>query len=57
MTPPTLGYSRGAKVAIDLDLLIGTRLLIQGVSGSGKSTAIRGLLEQTQGRASGNLFS
>lgn len=51
MTLPVLGYHAGrGDVVLDVDQLLGTRLLVQGVSGSGKSTAIRGLLEQTHGR-------
>jgi DNA helicase HerA-like ATPase len=52
MTLPRLGYrdDTEADVSIDIDTLIGTRLLVQGVSGSGKSTAIRAMLEQTHGR-------
>jgi hypothetical protein len=37
-------------VHVDLERLYESRLLIQGVSGSGKSTAIRSLLEQTHGK-------
>jgi DNA helicase HerA-like ATPase len=51
MTLPTLSYQESKSgVTLDLDTLIGTRLLVQGVSGSGKSTAIRALLERTHGR-------
>ncbi len=47
---PTLGSTTaGAQVAIDLDQLIETRLLLQGASGSGKSWSARRLLEQTHG--------
>lgn len=47
---PTIGYRPGhGQVQLDVEVLVGTRLLVQGVSGSGKSTAIRGLLEQTSG--------
>jgi hypothetical protein len=51
VTLPRLGYRAGAgDVVLDVEQMIGSRLLVQGVSGSGKSTAIRGLLEQTHGR-------
>lgn len=51
MTSPTLGISTvGAPVPLDLDRLIETRLLVQGASGSGKSFAVRRLLEETHGR-------
>jgi hypothetical protein len=41
----------GGDLSIDLDRLIENRLLIQGASNSGKSYAVRRLLEQTHGRA------
>lgn len=51
MTLPNLLFGgRGEGVHVDLDRLYESRLLIQGVSGSGKSTAIRSLLEQTHGK-------
>lgn len=39
----------GPGVDVDLDRLIGTRLLVQANSGGGKSWALRRLLEQTHG--------
>jgi DNA helicase HerA-like ATPase len=42
--------SIGPGVDVDLDRLIGTRLLVQANSGGGKSWAIRRLLEQTHGK-------
>lgn len=42
--------SGGAPLAIDLDRLIETRLLLQANSGGGKSWALRRILEQTHGR-------
>lgn len=51
MTHPTLGTTTtGAAAPLDLDRLIETRLLVQGTSGSGKSYAVRRLLEETHGR-------
>lgn len=57
MTIPTLRYLDTAKdkvppatIPCDLERLIVSRALIQGVSGSGKSSALRALLEQTYGR-------
>lgn len=48
---PVLGFGAAAgDVSVDLDTFIGSRLLIQGVSGSGKSTMLRGILEQTHGQ-------
>lgn len=41
----------GGELSIDLERLIENRLLIQGASNSGKSYAVRRLLEQTHGRA------
>jgi len=46
---PSLGKTRAGPLTIDLPRLIETRLLIQGQSGSGKSYAVRRLLEQTHG--------
>jgi hypothetical protein len=43
---PTLGED----VAIDVDRLLVSRLLVQANSGGGKSRALRRLLEQTFGR-------
>lgn len=48
--PPLFFGAHGAGINVDLDRLYESRLLIQGVSGSGKSTAIRALLEQTHGK-------
>src|SRR5438309_7448106 len=39
----------GAPVAVDLDELLATRLLVQGNSGSGKSHLLRRLLEESAG--------
>lgn len=47
---PTLRYSAGAGVPVDLDRLVASRLLVQANSGGGKSRAIRQLLEETHGR-------
>lgn len=44
-----LGVAFGAPIAIDLDELLTTRLLIQGNSGSGKSHTLRRLLEECAG--------
>ncbi|UZK65525.1 ATP-binding protein [Sphingomonas sp. M1-B02] len=41
--------SGGAPVAMDLEELLATRLLVQGNSGSGKSHLLRRLLEQSAG--------
>lgn len=41
---------RGAAVAIDLEELLATRLLVQGNSGSGKSHLLRRLLERSAGQ-------
>ena len=40
----------GAAVAIDLEELLATRLLVQGNSGSGKSHLLRRLLERSAGQ-------
>lgn len=40
----------GGMIAIDLSLLMTGRLLIQGVSGAGKSWALRRLIEQSHGQ-------
>jgi uncharacterized protein len=51
MTKPILGTTAGNKpLAIDLDRLVETRLLLQANSGAGKSWALRRILEQTHGR-------
>jgi hypothetical protein len=48
---PVLSYTpKAGGVAVDLDRLIATRLLLQANSGGGKSRAIRQLLEETHGR-------
>src|SRR5947209_1091375 len=48
---PSLSFAAGLDcVPIDLDRLVGTRLLIQTNSGGGKSYCLRWLLEQTHGR-------
>ena len=44
---PTLGISRAGHVAIDLPILLRTRLLVTASSGGGKSYAVRRILEQT----------
>jgi hypothetical protein len=50
VTLPNLIFGgRGDGGHVDLDRLYESRLLIQGVSGSGKSTAIRSLCEQMHG--------
>ncbi len=47
---PTVGADLDENpVSIDIDLLIGTRMLIQANSGGGKTWALRRLLEQTHG--------
>ena len=47
---PTIGADLDENpVSIDIDLLIGTRMLIQANSGGGKTWALRRLLEQTHG--------
>ncbi len=48
---PVLSFVPGpGHVALDLDRLVATRLLIQASSGGGKSYGLRWLLEQTHGR-------
>ena len=48
---PSLSFAAGPGcVPIDLDRLVGTRLLIQTNSGGGKSYCLRWLLEQTHGQ-------
>ena len=48
---PTIGAGLDENpISIDIDLLIGTRMLIQANSGGGKTWALRRLLEQTHGR-------
>jgi len=42
--------SRGVEVTIDLENLVSTRLLVTATSGSGKSWALRRLIEQTHKR-------
>ncbi|MYD94127.1 MAG: DUF87 domain-containing protein [Chloroflexi bacterium] len=46
----TLGTTDAGNVALDVQRLIETRLLIQANSGAGKSWALRRLLEQTHGQ-------
>ncbi len=46
---PIIGTSEGRLVAINVQRLVETRLLLQANSGGGKSWAIRRLLEQTHG--------
>ncbi|KNH03579.1 hypothetical protein J121_475 [Qipengyuania citrea LAMA 915] len=41
--------AEGQSVPIDIEELLGTRLLVQGNSGSGKSHLLRRLLEQNTG--------
>lgn len=51
MSNPTLGKdASGSAVAINVDRLVASRLLLQANSGGGKSWALRRLLEQTNGR-------
>lgn len=45
-----LSFQSGRGVAVDLDRLVSSRLLIQANSGGGKSTLLRYILEQTHGR-------
>ncbi len=48
---PILGTTADSRpLAIDLDRLVETRLLLQANSGAGKSWALRRILEQTHGR-------
>lgn len=47
---PTLGTAAGRQVAIDVDALVKSRMLMTANSGAGKSWALRRLLEQTHGR-------
>ena len=47
---PILGTVDGKPLAVDVDRLLETRLLIQGSSGSGKSGAARQLVEQVHER-------
>ena len=49
-TPITIGQDAGGQnIAIDLEELLATRLLVQGNSGSGKSHLLRRLLEECAG--------
>lgn len=51
MSHPTIGADLAGKhVAIDVDRLVVSRLLLQANSGGGKSWALRRLLEQTHGK-------
>lgn len=50
MTVPVLSYRGKGGAAIDLDVLIRSRMLIQANSGGGKSWALRQLLEETFGK-------
>ena len=50
MSEIILGKSRFGNVKIDLDILLRTRALIEGNSGSGKSRTIRRLVEQMFGK-------
>ncbi len=45
-----MGVGPGGSVAIDLEELLATRLLVQGNSGSGKSHLLRRLLEKSAGQ-------
>lgn len=45
-----LGNAASGSVAVALDVLVDTRLLIQANSGGGKSWCLRRILEQTHGR-------
>lgn len=48
---PTLGKTLDGKaLAIDVERLIESRLLVQGTSGAGKTVAVKRLLEQTHGK-------
>lgn len=44
---PTLGVTRAGHLAIDLPVLMRTRLLVTAASGGGKSWAVRRVLEET----------
>lgn len=51
MTRPNLGKTTAGKpIDIDLERLVGSRMLLQANSGAGKSWAIRRILEQTHGQ-------
>jgi len=50
MSKIVIGKAGGHNVAIDLDVLIATRLLVQANSGGGKSFALRRILEQAFGK-------
>lgn len=50
MTIPVIGFGKDAGVRIDLPTLLERRLLIQAASGGGKSTLMRGFIEQLSGR-------
>lgn len=50
MSEIVIGKSSGRNVSIDVDLLLRTRALIEGNSGSGKSWLLRRLLEQLFGK-------
>ena len=41
--------AKGLEIAIDLEELLATRLLVQGSSGSGKSHLLRRILEECAG--------
>ena len=51
MKAPLLGKGSGGNVAIDMERLIATRLLVACQSGGGKSWTLRRILEQTYGLA------
>lgn len=50
MTTPTLGTTPAGPAPLDVDRLVGGRMLLQASSGYGKSWALRRILEQTHGR-------
>lgn len=50
MTTPTLGRTSSGPAPLDVDRLVGGRMLLQASSGYGKSWALRRILEQTHGR-------
>ena len=50
MKHPTLGLGSSGSIRIDVDALIASRALLCAQSGSGKSWALRRILEQTHGR-------